>query len=147
MTTRKAPPPTSEASPEGVVRTRWFRSGSVGVKVFADELITKQEFKDECDVVRIMRRYNEGAMPALSSRQPVYADVASVPDFLEAQQLVRDAQAHFNELPAEVRDRFGHDPVQLLAFLHDPANDAEARRLGLVNPLPESPPPKVEGEK
>ena len=118
------------------------------MKVFADELITKQEFKDECDVVRIMRRYREGsAMPSFASRLPVYADVASVPDFLEAQQLVRDAEEQFASLPAEVRSRFGHDPVQLLAFLNDQANDDEARRLGLVEPVPEKAPPKEEGAK
>jgi len=48
-------------------------------------------------------------------------------------------------LPAKVRDRFGQDPAEFLAFLSNPENADEARRLGILKPQEAAPPPvKVE---
>jgi hypothetical protein len=39
-------------------------------------------------------------------------------------------------LPADLRVRFNHDPVELLNFLDNPQNKTEAIQLGLVNGQP-----------
>lgn len=93
---------------------------------------TKQSFRDECDINRIMARYQKtGVLEFLEKREARYADVSSL-DYQEACNLVAGAQSMFHELPSALRSRFDNDPAQLLAFLDNAANLQEAIDLGLV---------------
>lgn len=93
---------------------------------------TQQQFAKQCDINSIMARYGKtGQLPADIIRQGVYGDVSQIPDLLDATRLVAQAQADFNALPAEIRNKVGNDPTKLVAYLSDPANDAEAVKLGL----------------
>lgn len=92
----------------------------------------KQSFKDECDINLIMKRYEQtGQIDHLANRPIVYGDVPAL-DFQQAMGLVVEAREQFGLLPAAVRDRFGNDPAQLMAFLENPANKEEGIRLGLL---------------
>lgn len=127
---------------EGAVRR--FRSAySPRVRVSIDLSSggrAKQSFKDECDINVIMRRYEKsGALPALQTREPRFMDCTGF-DFHQAQLLVTEAQRAFMDLPSGLRERFGNDPGELMAFLGDERNREEAVKLGLVDP-----PPPVEG--
>lgn len=108
--------------------------------------MTQQNFKDECDVNRIMARVLEtGVMPELRDAIPQYADVTGI-DFQAAQDLVLNASEMFNELPAKIRDRFSNSPALFLDFAGDPANQKEMAELGLLSPeatkrVLEPPPP------
>lgn len=80
-------------------------------------------------------------------RVPRYVDASLAPaDFMEAQARVDAARSAFAMLPAAVRRRFEDSPANMLAFLQDPENAAEAVSLGLfappepVLPAPESSP-------
>lgn len=126
------------------VSSFFTRPGSMaGAINFASALDrTHQEFKDECDINSIMRRYSAtGVMPSpwKSPPEPIWGDLASVPEFMEAQQLLITARESFADLPSKVRTRFNNDPSQLLAFVQDPKNLDEARALGLANPAPVPP--------
>lgn len=92
----------------------------------------QQQFKDECDLNVMVRRF--GGIPPAEFGAPVgrYGDFSSAPDFFEAQQLLLKAQAQFDGLPSAVRRRFDNDPAKLLAFVGDRSNLAEARELGLL---------------
>lgn len=107
---------------------------------------TKQSDKDSCDINLIMRRYETtGAIDHINPRAPNWGEFHSVPDFHTAQNTILEAEEAFARLPASVRDRFGNDPAQMLAFLADDANREEAIELGLVRaPDPEPVPQKVE---
>lgn len=99
--------------------------------------LTRQEFKDECDINKILANYAQtGQLGHLNTRPPMWGDVGPQ-DFQTALHLVMDAQAEFDKLPAKVRDRFANDPAKLLAFVQDESNRSEAISLGLVP----SPPP------
>lgn len=94
---------------------------------------TKQSFRDETDINVIMARYRKtGQISHLNGRTAVYGDFSSHVDLLTSMTQVSEAQAAFEELPAKIRDRFSHDPVQLLAFVDQADNRAEAIELGLV---------------
>lgn len=104
--------------------------------------MTKQSFKDECDINVIMKRYaTTGVLPGMERMgQARYMDCSSV-DYQEAMLMVADARAQFANLPARVRDRFGNDPRRMMEFLEDERNVEEARELGLVKPAePEATP-------
>lgn len=68
------------------------------------------------------------------TRTPMFGDFSTVPTSLQdAYNRILEAQAGFADLPSNVRARFGNDPMQLISFLNDPSNRAEAEKLGLVN--------------
>lgn len=102
---------------------------------------TKQSFKDECDINVIVAKYiRTGVIDprSLNAREAMFADVTDVPSYQEALNVVRAAQEGFEALPAKIRDRFENDPAQLLGFMGDPKNEAEAIELGLITG-PETP--------
>lgn len=101
----------------------------------AGEGRTKQSFKDECDVNKIMARFTRtGVLDFASKFSPRYEDVTGA-DFQSAMDTVARANSMFQELPAELRRRFKNDPVVFLDFVDDPANADKARELGLLPPL------------
>lgn len=115
-----------------------------GALNFARSLdLTRQEFKDECDINYVMARFQQtGMMPQSWSSPPVasYGDFAEAPDFLEAQNIILRSKEQFASLPSAVRNRFNNDPAELLRFIHSPNNYEEAKRLGLLRAEAEPPP-------
>lgn len=102
-----------------------------------DDGKTQQSFKDEVDINTIVRRFGlTGEMPQ-NFAMPVSGDFTSAMSFQESMNLVVQAQEAFMTLPAEMRDRFGHDPARLISFLEDEKNRDEAVKLGLVSLPPE----------
>lgn len=103
-----------------------------------------QSFKEDADINVIMER------AARTGEMPVgvfgdFVDVSGLPqDFMEAQLLVKDAEARFASLPAKLRSRFANDPYELLSFIGNPDNLAEARELGLVDSKPAEAPKEPE---
>lgn len=94
---------------------------------FSQSSLTHQEFKDEADINVLLARfektgsfYNPLNPPGGERRMPEFIDCTSVPEFLEAQKLVADANAQFATLPARVRDLCNNNPAALLAGLNDP---------------------------
>ncbi|WNK14018.1 MAG: internal scaffolding protein [Microvirus sp.] len=109
---------------------------------------THQEYRDECDLNKIMDKYRHtGVLPAarlgVTPAQPRYGDFRGV-DYHAAQTIIADANQRFEALPAVVRDRFRNEPVNMIKFLQDSNNRAEAEKLGLVNPAPKAPAEPVE---
>lgn len=104
------------------------------------ESMTKQCFKEECDINNIVKRYMDTGIlgDPFDTRKPVFGDFSDVPDFHEAQGVIAKAFEQFADLPAEVRDRFANNPAQLMEFLDNPANRDEAIKLGLVSSEPAS---------
>lgn len=102
-----------------------------------EESVTQQQFKDECDINEIVRRFGlTGEMPD-DFRAPVSGDFTGVSDFQSAMQAVRAAQEAFNSLPAEVRAEFSNDPQRMMDFLSNEKNRERALELGLVQKPPE----------
>ena len=92
---------------------------------------TKQNFKNECDVNNILKNYNKtGVMPE-NFNPGEYRDLDGT-DYQEYMQTVASANSMFEELPSALRKRFKNDPAQLLSFVHDDKNVAEAHNLGLL---------------
>lgn len=97
--------------------------------------LTRPEFKNECDINVLMKRYEQNGVPeAQEAARQRYGDVSEIPDYQTALHTILAAEAHFNALPARVRERFSNDPSRLLAFVHDPQNKDEGIKLGLFNP-------------
>ena len=105
---------------------------------------TKQEFREECDINVLMKRYERtGVPPSARIGNPTYVDAADLPSYMEALQLVRDAHENFEALPARVRAEFQNDPQAFVQFASDPANKEKLREWGLGAPV-EAPPAPLE---
>lgn len=97
------------------------------------ESMTQQQYKDDCDVNLIIKKYIEtGSVTHVrNAAEGVYADLTDLPSFEEAMKTVAEASAAFETVPAHIRLRFNNDPGQFISFLDNPENDEEAIKLNL----------------
>lgn len=94
---------------------------------------TKQSFKDQVNINKIVEKYNKtGQFPNLIKQNPKYGDFSNPMDYQESLNKVLLANEQFNALSAKVRDRFDNDPVKLLQFVSDAKNLEEMYDLGLA---------------
>jgi phage internal scaffolding protein len=108
-------------------------------KVFAKPSLAKQAFKDECDVNKIMRKFEKtGLIAHMNKYQGNYADLPDAGDLQDAMNTILVAQQMFDALPAKVRKEFDNDPSAFLNFAQDPANYDEMVELGLAKPKAEA---------
>lgn len=106
--------------------------------------LTQQQFKKECDVNEIVMKFRRtGTITHVrNAAAGVYADMSSIPSYQDALNTIIKANEAFAEVPADIRNRFAHDPQKFIDFLADPKNDDEAVKLGLkVRPDPVKPDP------
>lgn len=68
-----------------------------------------QMFKDDCDLEQIIQRVMQtGDASIMMQRQPLYADFSDMPDnIFEAHQKIEEAKEVFNNLPTEVKEKYG----------------------------------------
>lgn len=118
-----------------------------------DQVLTQQNTKEECDINIIVEKAKRGAdISHLANKVPQYGDFRNLPDLRSALLIVKDAEAKFMSLDAQIRKRFDNDPAKLLDFLGDASNREEAIKLGFIpapTPKEELPPvdPGVSGAK
>lgn len=107
-----------------------------------DDGLTIQSAKDDADINVLVRRFGLGEqMPPEPLGPEYYSDTTDLPDLRSVLEFGRQAVEAFQALPARVRSRFQNNPAELWDFVQDPANEAEARSLGLLNPKPPAPEP------
>lgn len=100
-----------------------------------EEDMAQQQYKDECDINTIMKRFGvTGELQGGNNFSVNVGDFTDVVDFHTAMGAVREATESFMQLPSSLRKRFNHDPGELLKFVADNSNYAEAQRLGLIPP-------------
>lgn len=92
---------------------------------------TRQEFKAECDVNRVVARFMKTGVLPVGGLQGLFADVSEVGDYRQHLEAVQAAEALFMGLPASVREQFQNDPGAFVEFAADPAN---AEQLGELLP-------------
>jgi phage internal scaffolding protein len=93
---------------------------------------TQQHHKDECDINEILRRFGKtGTMP-VTSLNALYGDFDTV-DYHTALNQIIASEREFDTLPSNIRKRFDNDPANLVYFMQDKKNHAEAVELGLIN--------------
>jgi hypothetical protein len=103
--------------------------------------LTRQEFRDECDINTIMARYDGFlADPMRQVRDPVYYDFTTMPNnLLDAMDVMAKGMAAFMTLPATVRREFDNDAAAFVDFASDPVNLPQMRTWGLAAPAVAAP--------
>lgn len=96
------------------------------------ELRAQQQFKDECDINRIVANAQRGIPPRFLSRgEPHYGDFSNTPDLAEAYNTIQRANQAFMNLPAQLRLELGNDPANISRLTQD---QVERYKLGRTLP-------------
>lgn len=98
----------------------------------------QQNFKDDCDINILVKKFGVGGVPR-HTRIPLAGDFTGLNTYQEAMNATIAAQQAFDDLPAELRERFGNDPARMIAFVSNDANRDEAIRLGMIDKPPAPP--------
>lgn len=101
---------------------------------------TQQNFKDECDINVIMRKYSDLDTVPKGVRIPQYGDFSGVSDYHSAANALALARESFDAMPARVRAKFKNDPEAFVEFCSAPENGDELVALGLADRRPVAPP-------
>lgn len=97
-----------------------------------------QSHAESCDIHVLMKRFQNGDVSALSSRQGFYGDVLDFPKtYAEALNHMHEMESQFMELPVEVRAKFNHSFQEFLASSGEPDF---MEKLGLSQSAPVSTP-------
>lgn len=107
--------------------------------VFTMPSLTSQDEKDESDINYIVNKFADGQKGVATldlgdSSQYAYLQFgdATLPgDYSTALELVSGVREEFYTLPAYVRAKFGHDPMNFISQLNDPATLEYLQREGL----------------
>jgi len=112
--------------------------------------LTKQSFRDECDVNMIVRKFERTGELPVGPAAATYADVSNTPDFQNQMDRIAHVRSEFDDLEVHQKMAFNNDPEQLLAALDDPNQLGLLRDLGLVEgeaePKPTPPVPTASPE-
>lgn len=107
----------------------------------------KQAFKDECDINKIMAKFQKtGLLEHTRDHQGDYTDYSDFPSsYHEACNQALKAEQMFLTIPSSIRAKFANDPGQFLDFVDDPKNEAALVSMGLANAKlpPEDPKPPI----
>lgn len=97
-----------------------------------DETLVEQHHKDDCDVNKIIPRYERtGILTHLNAIEGTYGDLTGF-DFETAANMVANANSLFEQLPGQVKKRFRNSPAMFLDFMDNPNNADEMVALGLA---------------
>ena len=101
------------------------------VKVYCGTSKTQQQFKDKCDINKIVKKFAQtGLLPQKQGAQ--YLDVSNVGDYTESLATVKAAEDAMYQLPSEIRKKVKNDPVKALAYIQDEKNKDELIKYGLL---------------
>lgn len=126
-----------------VIYSRYNPPPARGV-TFSEPTMTRQEFKDECDINLIVRRaartgYLIDPSVVNPNNRPRFGDFSfNSDDFIDAQNMISDAHEMFDSLPADIRAEFANDPYRLLEAIEDPENYDRLVELRILVPREDS---------
>lgn len=107
----------------------------------SDPSLAIQSQKDESDINTIVANFGVTGQLPEAIVLPSYGDFDGVSDYRSALEAVREAEASFLAVPANIRERFHHDPQAFADFCVKPENLSQLREWGLApTPATDSPP-------
>lgn len=107
-----------------------------------DESLTQQQFKDECDIDCILRRYDQTGVlvdPLSERRLAQFGDFSNLPSFAEYQNRLAEVSEYFMSLPPEVRSNFANDVGTFIEAIGNPDNESKLVELGILEKVPSEP--------
>lgn len=98
-----------------VIRLGLRHAPSPGVR-FVEPSLTQQHFKDECDIDKILKRYEQTGFlvdPMAPKRPAQFGDFSEIGSYQETLNRVNAIEDWFMSLPSAVRRAYENDPAKL----------------------------------
>jgi len=96
--------------------------------------IVQQQFKDECDVNVIVRRFGvTGELPQ-GLEGGMFGDFSGIEDFESAVARIDEIRGRFAALPAEVREKYRNDPTEMWRAARAMSDDELVKATTLEEP-------------
>lgn len=109
-------------------------------KVFKKPSLTKQSFKEECDLNLLVKRFRDNNADIFDQFSKYsageYGDFSQIVDYRTALDQVKQANESFAQLPAKVRQFFNNSAEYFLDFCQDSNNIDTLKELGLAHKSP-----------
>lgn len=104
-------------------------------KSFSKASLTKQAFKEDVDINRIVSRYQDTGVIDHLREGGTHIDALRInTDYHDLLNQAAEIQQAFDLLPAQIRKKeFDNDPGAYLEFIHDPKNEARMVELGIID--------------
>lgn len=100
---------------------------------FTQPSLTKQSFKDECNINHIMSKYEKtGSIEHVNNHQGSYGDFTHSQSYQESLNQIMLAQNQFDSLPAQIRKQFENDPILFVEYCSNPDNHDNLVKMGLA---------------
>ena len=94
---------------------------------FDDQVtMTKQAFKDECDINNIVAKFQSTGQLPHTRGEPQFGYVPDI-DFKDALDMVQNAKREYGELPSHIRSKMSYDDyLEFISFSQDSPQEFEA---------------------
>lgn len=127
-----------------IVRNAFTPSTRVQLKC-EDPHLTQQDFIDECDVNNVILRFaGTGELPPrINARVAEFLDVSDIGDLHESLERARAGQEFFDELPHQVKEAVGFDPLRLLDAIEEHTRLRASTEADVTTPVASTPPTAV----
>lgn len=98
-------------------------------------MMTKQEFKDECDIENILKQFSKtGIIEHITKQEAQWLELPDAMDYQQSLETMRQAQEAFESLPSVVREKYDNNPERFLEALHDPSQKDYLTEVGIFAP-------------
>lgn len=95
---------------------------------------TSQEFKDDCDIYKIVGKFSDVYGDVMDPANFVYSDYDVDEDFQFWQDKIVKVKEDFYRLSVDQRAYFGHNVASFHAFCQDKSNFFDGVKLGIFEP-------------
>ena len=103
-----------------------------------------QSFADSTNIINIVKRFVNGDVSVLETRQGEFMDLTQIPDnYFDMVNSMRRGEELFNQLDPEIKAKFGQDPTKFLSTI---GTDEWINNLGLKSTIKEPSLPAAESE-
>ena len=103
--------------------------------------MTKQSDTQDANIHCILKNYRKTGLLPVNQAEPLKGDLPGPESFHEAMSVVVEAQQSFDQLPAEIRQKFGNDPAAFLEFVAEKDEEGNHKNfdqmvdMGLASPI------------
>lgn len=108
-----------------------------GIDCTGDPGVTDQSHSNDADINVVLKRYMQtGVLPGAQGT-PIFDDFSTSGDYMDAMNVIVNAQHQFDSLDAFVRKKFDNDPAKFLEYASDPKNGQGMVDMGIATYRPE----------
>lgn len=129
-------PGSSAAETKPEFKTAYGERTRVGFETIGESM-TQQHFAEETEINNIISFHDRtGLIKCVQQGVAKYGDFSEINEYKENLDMIKAADAAFNELPSNVRKRFSNNAGEFFEFATNPGNLDELVEMGLAEASP-----------